>query len=48
MAIRSEVLDELLKGADPKQLFEKDGLLTELKKALAERMLGTECKNASS
>ncbi len=42
MAIRSEVLDELLQGADPKQLFEKDGLLTELKKALAERMLNAE------
>lgn len=42
MAIRSEVLDELLDGADPKQLFEKDGLLAELKKALAERMLNAE------
>ncbi|MDE2138970.1 MAG: hypothetical protein KGJ17_00545, partial [Gammaproteobacteria bacterium] len=38
MAIRPEVLDELLQGTDAKQLFEKDGLLTELKKALAERV----------
>lgn len=42
MAIKSEMLDELLKGADPKKLFEKDGLLDELKKALAERMLNAE------
>jgi len=42
MAIKTEMLDELLKGADPKKLFEKDGLLDELKKALAERMLGAE------
>lgn len=42
MAIKAEMLDELLKGADPKKLFEKDGLLDELKKALAERMLNAE------
>lgn len=42
MAIKTEMLDELLKGADPKKLFEKDGLLDELKKALAERMLNAE------
>jgi hypothetical protein len=37
--IKSELLDELLKGQDPKTLFERDGLLDELKKALAERVL---------
>ena len=38
-AIKSEVLDELLAGRDPKTLFESEGLLDELKKALAERVL---------
>jgi len=42
MGLKTEMLDELLKGADPKKLFEKDGLLDELKKALAERMLNAE------
>ena len=42
MTIKTEMLDELLKGADPKKLFERDGLLDELKKALAERMLNAE------
>ena len=40
--IRSELLDELLAGKDPKTVFESDGLVEELKKALAERMLNAE------
>ena len=39
MAIEKEVLDQLLAGRDPQELFAKDGLLDELKKALSERML---------
>ena len=42
IAIKNEVLDELLAGRDPKTVFESDGLLGELKKALAERMLNAE------
>lgn len=40
--IPAELLDQLLAGQDPKTLFEQDGLLSELKKALAERMLNAE------
>jgi putative transposase len=40
MAIKT--LDELLSGRDPKQVFSKDGLFDELKKALAERVLNAE------
>lgn len=40
--IKGELLDELLQGRDPKTLFEQDGLLDELKKALAERALNAE------
>lgn len=40
--IKPELLDELLSGRDPKKLFESDGLLDELKKALAERVLNAE------
>jgi putative transposase len=40
--IKAELLDELLKGQDPKTLFEQNGLLDELKKALAERALNAE------
>jgi hypothetical protein len=36
------VLDQLLAGADAKTAFDKDGLLDELKKALAERALNAE------
>jgi putative transposase len=42
MAIDKEVLDQLLEGRDPKELFAKDGLLDELKKALSERILNAE------
>jgi putative transposase len=42
MAIDKDVLDHLLAGRDPQELFGKDGLLDELKKALSERMLSAE------
>jgi putative transposase len=42
MAIDKEVLDQLLAGRSPEELFAKDGLLDELKKALSERMLSAE------
>jgi hypothetical protein len=32
MAIKKEILDELLKDRDPKTMFSSDGLLGELKK----------------
>ena len=40
--IKTELLDELLEGRDPKAVFESDGLLDELKKALAARILNAE------
>ena|ERR1700677_2443995 len=42
MAIKNEILDELLKNKDPKTIFSSEGLLGELKKALAERVLNAE------
>jgi putative transposase len=42
MAIDKDVLDQLLSGRDPQELFAKDGLIDELKKALSERMLSAE------
>jgi putative transposase len=42
MAIKNEIIDQLLKDQDPKQVFSSEGLLGELKKALAERILNTE------
>ena len=42
MAIKNEIVDELLKDADPKKVFSSEGLLSEIKKALAERMLNAE------
>jgi transposase-like protein len=42
MPIKNEIVEELLKGADPKKAFSSDGLLGEIKKALAERMLNAE------
>ena len=42
MAVDKEVLDQLLAGRAPEELFAKDGLLDELKKALSERMLSAE------
>ena len=40
--IPDHLLDQLLAGADAKSAFAKDGLLDELKKALAERALNAE------
>ncbi len=40
--IPDHLLDQLLGGADAKSAFAKDGLLDELKKALAERALDAE------
>ena len=42
MAIEKEVLDQLLAGRDAQELFAKDGLVDELRKALSERILNTE------
>jgi len=42
MPIKNEIVEELLKGADPQKVFSSDGLLDEIKKALAERMLNAE------
>ena len=42
MAIEKDVLDQLLAGRDPKDVFNKDGLVDELKKALLERILNAE------
>jgi len=42
MAIKKETLEDLLAGSDGKDPFGKDGLLDELKKALAERALNAE------
>ena len=40
--IPDQLLDQLLAGTDAKMAFEQDGLLDELKKALAERVLNAE------
>ena len=42
MAIRNELIEELLAEKDPQEVFAQDGLLDELKKALAERILKAE------
>jgi putative transposase len=42
MAIKNEIIDELLRDKDPKTIFSPEGLLGELKKALAERVLNAE------
>ena len=42
MAIRNELIEELLADKDPQEEFAQDGLLDELKKALAERILNAE------
>ena len=42
MAIKKDTLDQLLDGRDPKEVFNKDGLFAELKKAHAERVLNAE------
>lgn len=40
--IPDALLDQLLAGADPKTAFDPNGLLDDLKKALAERALNAE------
>jgi hypothetical protein len=40
--IPDALLDQLLAGADPKTAFDANGLLDDLKKALAERALNAE------
>lgn len=40
--IRDAVFDQLLAGADPKTVFDPNGLIDDLKKALAERVLNAE------
>ena len=40
--IPDTILDQLLAGADPKTAFDAGGLLDDLKKALAERVLNAE------
>ena len=42
MAIEKELLDQLLAGREPAEVFAKDGLLDDLKKALSERILNAE------
>lgn len=42
MAVEKELLDQLLAGRDPIEVFGKDGLLDDLKKALSERILNAE------
>ena len=42
MAIERELLDRLLAGHNPNDVFAKDGLLDDLKKALSERILNAE------
>ena len=42
MAIEKDLLDQLLAGRDPKDVFNKNGLVDELKKALSERILNAE------
>jgi putative transposase len=41
-SIRPELLDELLAGQDPKKVLSCEGLMGDLKKALAERILNAE------
>ena len=43
--IEDEVVDQLLKGRDPATVFESGGLIDELKKRLAERMLNAEMEH---
>ncbi|NVP58664.1 transposase [Rhizobium sp. DBTS2] len=42
MATEKELPDRLLAGRDPSEVFGKDGLLDDLKKALSERILNAE------
>lgn len=47
MAIDRELVDQLLAGRDPKDVFSKDVLLEDLKKALSERILAAELASIS-
>ncbi|MFW8642166.1 hypothetical protein ACOJBO_02275 [Rhizobium beringeri] len=47
MAIEKELLDQLLAGRDPSEVFGKDGLLDDLKRALSERILNAELDDIS-
>jgi putative transposase len=40
--LSKELLDQLLAGRDPKTVLDSGGLIGDLKKALAERMLNAE------
>ncbi len=42
MSIDKDLLDRLMEGRSPSDLFGKEGILSELTKALAERALSTE------
>ena len=42
MAIEKELLDQLLSGRDPNEVFARDGLFDDLRKALSERILNAE------
>ena len=42
MAIEKDLVDQLLAGRDPKDVFARDGLVDELKRALSERILNAE------
>lgn len=44
--IRTEVLDEMLAGQDPREAFERGDLLAYLRTVLAERVLGVEMQGA--
>ncbi len=45
--IADEVVDRLLAGCDPPTVFESGGVIDELKKRLAERMLNAEIRPSS-
>ena len=45
MAIDKALLDQLLAGREPQDLFAKGGLIDDLKKALSERMLAAELED---
>jgi len=45
MAIDKALLDHLLAGRDPQDLFTKGGLIDDLKKAFSERMLSGEAED---
>lgn len=41
-ALADELIDQLMSGRDPSTVFDRDGLLDELKRAIAERALNAE------